>query len=53
LIEHSNQHPGYTGGFIVGLASIPNLPHLIRQTLINQQGFDVDFGEHDLRMACP
>ncbi len=46
MIEHSNQHPGYTGGLTVGFACIPRLPDLIRQFLINQQGFDVDFGEY-------
>ena len=29
-----------------------SLPNLISQLLINQQGFDVDFGEHGQRMAC-
>ena len=38
--------------FIRNYPSIPQLPHLIRQFLINQQGFDVDFGEHGHRIAC-
>ena len=48
----SNQHPGYAGGLIINLPLIPSLPHLVSQLLINQQGFDVDFGEHGQRMAC-
>jgi hypothetical protein len=31
---------------------IPQLPHLIRQFLINQQGFDVEFGMHGLILDC-
>jgi hypothetical protein len=28
------------------LASTPQLPHLIGQSLVNEKGFDVDIGEH-------
>jgi len=41
-----NQRPGYTGGFIVGLTRIPSPPKLISWFLINQQCFDIHFGEH-------
>ncbi len=37
---------------IAYLTSAPHLPNLISQFLIDQQGFDVDFGEHGLRMGC-
>ncbi len=33
------------------LPSIPSRPNLISQLLINQQGFDIDFGEPCLIMA--
>ena len=46
------EHPGYAGNLIINLPPIPSLPNLISQFLINQQGFDVDLGEHGLRMAC-
>ena len=46
------EHPGYAGNLIINLPFIPNFPNLIHQFLINQQGFDVDFGEHGLKMAC-
>ena len=26
---------------------IPQFPHLVSQFFVNQQGFDVDFGEHE------
>jgi len=37
---------------IAELPTTPSRPNLISQFLIDQQGFDVDFGEHVLRMAC-
>ena len=40
------EHPGYAGNLIINLPRIPSLPNLISSFLINQQGFDVDFGEH-------
>jgi hypothetical protein len=46
------EYPGYTGGLIVCFASIPSLPNLISQFLINQQGFDVDLGEHGGNMEA-
>ena len=49
----SNQHPGYTGDFVVCFAVEPLFPNLISQYLINQQGFDVDFGEHGGMMTPP
>ena len=52
LTRCGNQHPDNTGGFIVCLTRIPSLPNLVSQFLINQQGFDVEFDEHGLRMAC-
>jgi len=36
---------------IVGFARIPRLQNLISQPLINQQRFDVHFGEHGLLMS--
>ena len=36
---------------IVCFVSIPSLPNLISQFLIHQQSFDVDLGEHGLRVA--
>jgi len=30
--------------------TIPSFPNLISKVLINQQGFDVNFGEHGLLM---
>ncbi len=36
---------------IVHIPSIPQLPNLVSQPLINQQGFDVDFGEHGRTVA--
>jgi hypothetical protein len=36
---------------MVNLPSIPSLPNLISHFLINQQGFDVDFGEQGRKMA--
>ena len=32
-------------------SSVPSLPHQIRQILINQQGLDVEFGEHETSMT--
>ena len=40
------------GGLIVGFTSIPSLPSLIREFLINQKRFDVGFAEYGLRVAC-
>jgi len=37
---------------IINLPRMLSLPNLISRFLINQQGFDVDFGEHGRRMAC-
>jgi len=37
---------------IVGTPHLLSLPNLIGQFLINQQGFDVHFGEHGPRVAC-
>jgi len=42
----SNQHPGYTRCTVVQDLSIPSLPDLVSQFLINQQSFYLDFGEH-------
>jgi len=36
---------------IIDITIGSQIPNLISQFLINQQGFDVDFGEHGLRMA--
>ncbi len=36
---------------IVNLPSIPSLPDLISQLLIDQQGFDVEVGEHAARVT--
>ena len=47
----SDQHPGYTGGFIGHFAVMPQHPNLIGQFIINQQGFDVGFGEHSARVS--
>ena len=33
------------------LPRIPSLPNLISQFLISQQGFNVDFGEHETTFA--
>ncbi len=30
----------------------PRLPDLISQSFINQQGFDVEFGEHWVLLGC-
>ena len=38
--------PRQPGGQIINLPNTPSLPNLISQFLINQQGFDIDFGEH-------
>ena len=38
------------GNYIVYFPSIPFIPNLIGQVLVNQQGLDVDFGEHGLSM---
>ncbi len=35
---------------ITHFSSVPSLQDLISQFFIN--GFEVDFGEHDLRMSC-
>ena len=50
--QSSNKQPSYADSFIVGFTTIPRLPNLISQILIKEKGFDVDFGEHGLRMAC-
>ena len=49
----SNKRPGYTGGYIVCFTDIPRLPDLVSQFFINQQGFDVDIGEHGGIVADP
>ncbi len=50
---YSNYRPPHPGRLIpTELPGIPSLPNLISQFLINQQGFDVGFGEHGQRMAC-
>jgi hypothetical protein len=36
---------------ITNLPLIPSLPNLVSQLRINQQGFDVDFGEHEASMT--
>ncbi len=54
-IQHGlsdNEHLGYARCSIVQFTSTPSLPNLIRQFLINQEGFYVDFGEHGLKMDC-
>ena len=38
--------------FIRNYPSIPQLPDLVGQSLVNEKGFYVDFGEHGQRMAC-
>ena len=45
----SYKPPRQPSHLIVCFVSIPSL---IGQFLINQQGFDVDFGEYGLKMAC-
>ena len=48
---YSNYRPPHPGRLIpTELPGIPSLPNLISQFLINQQGFDVGFGEHGWRM---
>jgi hypothetical protein len=46
------ERPGYASNLIINLPLIPSLPNLISQFLIDQQSFDVDFGEHGQRVAC-
>ena len=46
----SYKPPRYARNLIINPPFIPSLPNLISQFLI--KGFDVDFGEHGLRMAC-
>ena len=41
-----NKLPRYTYTIIVNQISIPLLPNLVSQFLINQYSLDVDFGEH-------
>ena len=52
VVEHgySYKPPRYTRQLVINLHHIPSLPNLISQFL--SKGFDVDFGEHGLRMAC-
>ena len=52
IADVSYKPPRYADNLIINLPSIPSLPNLISQFIINQQGFDVDFGEHGLRMTC-
>ncbi len=50
LISQADDVPRPSGCALTNLPNIPSLPYLISQFLIN--GFDVDFGEHGLRMGC-
>ena len=45
FVPSSNHHPCYAGDLIFNLPLIPSLPNLLSQLLVNQQGFDVEFGE--------
>jgi hypothetical protein len=41
-----NKPPRQKHYLIINLPNIPSFPNLISQFLIDQQDFDVDFGEH-------
>ena len=47
----SNEHPGYRCGPIISVLGIPQPPNLVSQLLVNEQGFDVEFGEHVASMT--
>ena len=46
----ANSLPRQRGCQIVDLRSTSRRPNLVGYFLINQQGFDVDFGEHEASM---
>ncbi len=46
IADVSSKSPRYADNLIINLPTVPSLQNLISQFLINQQGLDVDFGEH-------
>jgi hypothetical protein len=50
-VARNNLPPHQIRRSLVNLPRIPALPHLVSQFVIHQQGFDIDFGEHGLRLA--
>ncbi len=47
----SYKPPRQPSHLIVCFVSIPSLPNLIGQFIINEQGFDLEFGEHAARLT--
>ncbi len=46
VYRSSNRPPSPERSHFFNLPLVSSLPDLVRQFLINQQGFNVDFGEH-------